>query len=94
MNSLVEILNLWGTRFTAFALPMLAQSTVLAALLFALDVLLRRRSLRTVDAAAGKITVATDLDVTHGFGVLGAANSRSASGQRNGGPRVAHAWLE
>src|SRR5882724_9287740 len=48
MSTLVETLNLWGIRFTAFALPMLEQSMVLIALLFAIDALLRHRVRATV----------------------------------------------
>ena len=43
MNSLIETLNLFGQRFVDFALPMLIQSSVLIAVIFALDLVLRKR---------------------------------------------------
>jgi beta-lactamase regulating signal transducer with metallopeptidase domain len=43
MNSLVEFLNGYGQRAAQFAWPMLWQSSVLIALLFTFDFLLRRR---------------------------------------------------
>src|SRR5689334_12348133 len=43
MNSFVETLNLWGGRFTGFALPMLLQSSLLIATLFLIDLALRRK---------------------------------------------------
>ncbi len=43
MNSLIESLNLWGARFLDFAAPMLWQSGLLIAVVFALDFLLRRK---------------------------------------------------
>ena len=43
MNKLVEILNAWGGRFADAAWPMLWQSSVLIALVFALDMALRQR---------------------------------------------------
>jgi beta-lactamase regulating signal transducer with metallopeptidase domain/tetratricopeptide (TPR) repeat protein len=48
MNTLMEMLNTWGTRFAGFALPMLAQSAALIAVLYALDRLLRYRVRATV----------------------------------------------
>jgi type II secretory pathway component GspD/PulD (secretin)/beta-lactamase regulating signal transducer with metallopeptidase domain len=44
MNALVEALNLWADRAFGFAWPMLWQSSVLIALLFALDFLLKRKA--------------------------------------------------
>jgi beta-lactamase regulating signal transducer with metallopeptidase domain/tetratricopeptide (TPR) repeat protein len=43
MNSLIESLNVWGGRFVDFALPLLWQSSVLIAAVFAFDFFLRRR---------------------------------------------------
>ena len=43
MNSLVEILNQWGGNFLNFAWPMLWQSSLLIAALFAVEFLFRRR---------------------------------------------------
>src|SRR5215470_14888118 len=43
MNSLTETLNSWGGRFLDFAWPMLWQSSVLIALMLALDLVLRRK---------------------------------------------------
>ena len=48
MNSLIEILNLRGAQFLRFAWPMLWQSSVLIALLFGLDVALRKKVRATV----------------------------------------------
>ena len=48
MNSLIEVLNLWGPRFTGFALPALVQSSILIALLLALETVLRQRVRATV----------------------------------------------
>ncbi len=48
MNSLIETLNLWGPRFTGFALPALVQSSILVALLLALETVLRQRVRATV----------------------------------------------
>jgi beta-lactamase regulating signal transducer with metallopeptidase domain/tetratricopeptide (TPR) repeat protein len=43
MNTIIEFMNAWGARFAGFALPMLLQSAVLIALLFALDLALRKK---------------------------------------------------
>jgi bla regulator protein BlaR1 len=43
MNALIEFLNLWGARFLHFALPILWQSSLLIAVVFAVDFLLRRK---------------------------------------------------
>ena len=43
MNSSIELLNAWGARFVEVALPMLWQSSVLIAVVFAVDFLLRRK---------------------------------------------------
>src|SRR5882724_2436534 len=43
MNALIESLNLWGARFFDFALPILWQSSLLIAIVFAVDFLLRRK---------------------------------------------------
>src|SRR2546425_3590777 len=43
MNALIELLNHWGGPFTDFAVPMLVQSSLLIFVLFALDLLLRKR---------------------------------------------------
>ena len=43
MNSLIEALNVWGDHALRFAWPMLWQSSLLIALLFALDLLTRRK---------------------------------------------------
>ncbi len=43
MNSIIETLNQWGGNFLAFGWPMLWQSSLLIAVLFALDFSLRRR---------------------------------------------------
>src|SRR5579864_7466546 len=43
MNSFIESLNLWGARFLDFALPMLWQSSLLIALIFVIDLALRRK---------------------------------------------------
>jgi beta-lactamase regulating signal transducer with metallopeptidase domain len=43
MNSLIETLNHWGGNFLGFAWPMLWQSSLLIAALFAVDLLLRRK---------------------------------------------------
>ena len=48
MNTLLETLNLWGSRFTAFAQPMVIQSGLLIALLHVADLLLRKRVRATV----------------------------------------------
>src|SRR5215469_7182199 len=44
MNSFIESLNLWGARFLEFAVPMLWQSSLLIALIFVLDFVLRRKA--------------------------------------------------
>jgi len=43
MNSLIEALNVWGDHALRFAWPMLWQSSLLIGLLFALDLLTRRK---------------------------------------------------
>jgi len=43
MNSLIESLNACGARFVDFALPLLWQSSLLIAVVFACDFLLRRK---------------------------------------------------
>ncbi len=43
MNSFIETLNQWGGNFLSFAWPALWQSSLLIAVLFALDFLLRRK---------------------------------------------------
>jgi len=43
MNSLIDWLNAWGGRCADFALPILWQSSLLIAAVFALDFLLRRK---------------------------------------------------
>jgi|GEM_PF-608015 len=43
MNSLIDSLNMWGGRFADFAMPILWQSSVLIAVVFAFDFLLRRK---------------------------------------------------
>jgi len=43
MDSLIETLNGWGGTFSSFAWPMLWQSSLLIAILFALDMVLRRK---------------------------------------------------
>ena len=43
MTSFIEILNHWGDHFLNFAWPMLWQSSLLIAIIFALDVALRRK---------------------------------------------------
>src|SRR5689334_13055546 len=43
MNSLIESLNVWGAGFVDFALPILWQSSALIAVVFAFDLLLRRK---------------------------------------------------
>lgn len=43
MNTVIESLNLWGSRFTGFAVPMLVQSSILIALLLILDLFLRKK---------------------------------------------------
>jgi beta-lactamase regulating signal transducer with metallopeptidase domain len=49
---MVEFLNAWGARFAGFALPMFMQSALLIALLFALDLALRKRVRATIRYAA------------------------------------------
>jgi len=48
MNAIIESLNGWGARFAGFALPMLLQSTALIILLFALDLVLRKKVRATI----------------------------------------------
>ena len=48
MNAMIESMNAWGARFAGFALPMLMQSAVLIALLFALDLALRKKVRATI----------------------------------------------
>ncbi len=43
MNSFIETLNHWGTNFAGFAWPMLWQSSMLIAVLLAVDLVLRRK---------------------------------------------------
>ena len=43
MNTLIEALNAWADHALRFAWPMLWQSSLLIALLFALELLLRRK---------------------------------------------------
>ncbi len=43
MNSLIESLNVWGGRFVDVALPIFWQSSALIALVFGIDLLLRRK---------------------------------------------------
>ena len=43
MNSLIENLNQWGANFLAFAWPMLWQSSLLFAIILALELLLARK---------------------------------------------------
>ena len=43
MNSLIEWLNVWGGRFMDFVLPIFWQSSLLIAVVFAFDFLLRRK---------------------------------------------------
>src|SRR5471032_3126441 len=43
MNSFIETLNHWGGNFSGFAWPMLWQSSLLIAALFAFDFLFRRK---------------------------------------------------
>jgi beta-lactamase regulating signal transducer with metallopeptidase domain len=43
MNSIIESLNVWGARFLDFALPILWQSSLLIAVVFAFDFLLQRK---------------------------------------------------
>src|SRR5882672_6468609 len=43
MNSFIEILNQWGGNFLSFVWPMLWQSSLLIAALFAFDLLLRHK---------------------------------------------------
>jgi beta-lactamase regulating signal transducer with metallopeptidase domain len=43
MNSFIETLNQWGEHFLSFAWPMLWQSSLLIAALFAVDLLFRRK---------------------------------------------------
>jgi beta-lactamase regulating signal transducer with metallopeptidase domain len=47
-NTIVELMNAWGARFTGFALPMLAQSAVLIALCLVLDLALRNKVRATI----------------------------------------------
>ena len=48
MNTIIDWLNLGGARLGGFALSTLQQSTVLTALLFALDLTLRKKVRATV----------------------------------------------
>jgi beta-lactamase regulating signal transducer with metallopeptidase domain/HEAT repeat protein len=48
MNGLIELLSRWGNLWTEAAAPMLWQSTVLIAVVFALDLVLRKRVRATV----------------------------------------------
>jgi beta-lactamase regulating signal transducer with metallopeptidase domain len=48
MNILIETLNLWGSRFTAFAQPMFVQSAFLIALLYVADLLIRKKARASV----------------------------------------------
>jgi len=57
MNALVESINDCGARFAGFALPMLLQSAVLIAVLFALDLALRKRVRATVRYAVWMLTL-------------------------------------
>src|SRR3569833_2398328 len=43
MNSLIDSLNMWGGRFADFAMPILWQSSVLIAVVFAFDFMRRRK---------------------------------------------------
>src|ERR1039457_6146091 len=43
MNSFIETLNQWGGNYLNFAWPMLWQSSLLIAALFAVDILFRRK---------------------------------------------------
>ena len=48
MYQVIESINLWGSRFTAFAGPIALQSALLIGLLLGLDLLLRHRVRATV----------------------------------------------
>lgn len=48
MNAIIESVNNWGARFVIFALPMLLQSAILIAFIFALDWALRKRVRATI----------------------------------------------
>ena len=48
MSLLVPTLNAWGAAFVGFALPMLAQSSIVIVFLLALDLALRRKARATV----------------------------------------------
>lgn len=48
MHIIIETLNFWGTRFTAFTGPIVIQSALLIGLLLGVDLLLRQRARATV----------------------------------------------
>jgi len=71
MNTLVEMLNVWGGRFMDAAWPMLWQSGVLIAVVFALDLALRKRVRATTRYALwllvlAKLVVPTSLSLPTG----------------------------
>ena len=43
MNAVIDFLNAAGARFTAFAVPMLIQSSVLILLILGIDLLIRKK---------------------------------------------------
>jgi len=72
MNTLVEMLNVWGGRFMDAAWPMLWQSGVLIAVVFALDLALRKRVRATTRYALwllvlAKLVVPTSLSLPTGI---------------------------
>jgi beta-lactamase regulating signal transducer with metallopeptidase domain len=73
MNTLVEMVNAWGGRFVDAAWPMLWQSSVLIAVVFALDAALRKRVRATTRYALwllvlAKLVVPTSLSLPTGVG--------------------------
>ena len=73
MNTVVELVNAWGGRFVDAAWPMLWQSSVLMALVFALDLILRKRVRATARYALwllvlAKLVVPASLSLPTGVG--------------------------
>ena len=85
MNSLIESLNLWGARFLDFAAPMLWQSGLLIAVVFALDFLLRRKIRAAVRYSLWFVGIretggAADTGVADGCGVVVARKAGAGGG--------------
>ena len=85
MNSFIETLNQWGGQFLNFAWPMLWQSSLLIAFVFALDFLIRRENpgvhpLCALAGRAGETVPATDAGHADERGVVAVPKQTGSRG--------------